>query len=62
MKVMVPFYFCEYDVHKNGINRTLEDDFVETVRKACSFVRVRPSESVLREIFSNADVQHKNYL
>ena len=62
MKVMVPFYFCEYDIQKSNINRTSQDDFVRAVKNACLFVRVKPSELILREIFSKADISRKGFL
>ena len=62
MKVMVPFYFCEYDIQKNNINQVDEDGFVNYVRKACIFVRVKPSEIILREVFRRADAKRKGIL
>lgn len=62
MKVMVPFYFCEYDIQRSNINQVSEDDFVEVVRNACYFIFVKPSSLVLREIFRKADAQQKGYL
>lgn len=48
MKVMIPFYFCEYDIQRSNINQVSEDDFVEVVRNACYFIFVKPSSLVLR--------------
>ncbi len=62
MKVMVPFYFCEYDMQRSGINQVSEEGFVECVRNACSFIMVKPSTLVLKEIFRKADNSRKGYL
>jgi hypothetical protein len=62
MKVLIPFFFCEYDVQKNNINSMDENSFVANVRRASSFVRVRPSEMILREIFKRADLKRAGQL
>ncbi len=62
MKVMVPFYFCEYDVQKAGIGECSEEYFVHVIQNAAAFVQVRPSAAVLKEIFRRADVQRKGFL
>ena len=62
MKVMVPFYFCEYDVQKSSIGESSEEYFVHVVQSAASFVQVRPSAAVLKEIFRKADVNRKGFL
>lgn len=48
MKVIVPFYFCEYDIHRSNVGQVSEDDFVETVKNACQFVAVKPSTLILQ--------------
>ncbi len=62
MKVIVPFYFCEYDVQRSDINQCSEEYFIHVVQNASSFVPVRPSSLVLREIFRKSDVQRKGFL
>ncbi len=39
-----------------------ENSFVANVRRASSFVRVRPSEMILREIFKRADLKRAGQL
>ena len=62
MKVMVPFYFCEYDVQKSDLGESSEEYFVHVVQSAASFLPVRPSSVVLKEIFRKADVHKKGFL
>ena len=62
MKVVVPFYYCQYDLHKNSLDRVDQDSFVNCVRRASLFVRVKPSELILREVFKRADIKRKGYL
>ena len=62
MKVFVPFFYCEYDAQKNNIISVDENGFVANVRRASSFIRVRPSELILREIFKRADLKRKGQL
>lgn len=62
MKVTVPFYFCEYDVHKSDIGHASEEYFIHVVQSAASFVPVRPSSLLLKEIFRKADAEGKGFL
>jgi len=62
MKVIVPFYFCEYDVQRSDINQASEEYFIHVIQNAATFLPVRPSSLVLKEIFRKADVHGKGFL
>jgi hypothetical protein len=49
MKMMIPFYYCEYDINRQTLgDKISETQFIDNVRNTSYFVNVQPSPILLR--------------